>query len=79
MDKFYISYFILTYNNKSTHSATGHTPVQARDKKNELNIHLKMELNKKSSRKYPHLEINDKVKIYRKRKTGEKQHSEFME
>ena len=38
---------LLTYNNKSTHSATGHTPVQARDKKNELNIHLKMELNKK--------------------------------
>jgi len=64
---------LLTYNHKSTHSATGHTPVQARDKKNELNVHLKMELNKKSSRKYPILEINDRVKIYRKRKTGEKQ------
>ena len=32
-----------------------------------------MELNKKSSRKYPPLEVNDKVRIYRKRKTGEKQ------
>lgn len=64
---------LLTYNHKLTHSATGHTPIQARDKKNELNIHLKMELNKKSSRKYPDLEINDRVKIYRKRKTGEKQ------
>jgi len=64
---------LLTYNHKLTHSATGHTPVQARDKKNELNIHLKMELNKKTSRKYPPLEINDRVKIYRKRKTGEKQ------
>ena len=64
---------LLTYNHKLTHSATGHTPVQARDKKNELNIHLKMELNKKTSRKYPPLEVNDRVKIYRKRKTGEKQ------
>jgi len=64
---------LLTYNHKLTHSAIGHTPVQARDKKNELNIHLKMELNKKTSRKYPPLEVNDRVKIYRKRKTGEKQ------
>ena len=32
-----------------------------------------MELNKKSTRKYPPLEVNDRVKIYRKRKTGEKQ------
>ena len=64
---------LLTYNNKLKHSATGHTPTAAREKKNELNIHLKMELNKKTSRKYPPLEINDRVKIYRKRKTGEKQ------
>ena len=34
---------LLTYNHKLIHSATGHTPVQAIDKKNELNIHLKME------------------------------------
>ena len=64
---------LLTYNRKSKHSATGHTPVQARDTKNALNVHLKMELNRKSSRKYPPLEVTDKVRIYRKRKTGEKQ------
>ena len=69
----YIYQILLTYNNKLKHSATGHTPTEARDKKNELNIHLKMELNKKTSRKYPPLEVNDRVKIYRKRKTGEKQ------
>ena len=72
MDDF-IYPILLTYNHKQKHSATGHTPIQARDKHNELNVHLKMELNKKHSKKYPPLEVNDRVKIYRKRKRGEKQ------
>ena len=64
---------MLTYNNKLKNRITKHTPAQARVQSNELNVKLNMELNKKSSRKYPLLEVGDKVKIYRKRKTGEKQ------
>ena len=64
---------MLLYNHKMKHSATGHTPSQAKDKKNQLNVHLSMELIKKSSRKYPPLDVGDHVKIYRKRKAGEKQ------
>lgn len=64
---------LLTYNNKLKHRTTGHTPAEARIKSNELKVKLNMELHKKSSRKYPPLEVDDRVKIYKKRKTGEKQ------
>ena len=64
---------LLTYNNKLKHRTTGHTPAEARLTSNELKIKLNMELHKKSSRKYPPLDVGDRVKIYKKRKTGEKQ------
>ena len=64
---------MLTYNNKLKNRITKHTPAQARVQSNELNVKLSVEISKKSSRKYPLLEVGDKVNIYRKRKTGEKQ------
>ena len=50
------------------HSATGMTPIQARDEKNHMKVKLNLELKRKSTRKYPPVEIGDKVKIYTKKK-----------
>ena len=35
------------------------------ERKNELDVKLKLELNRKSTRKYPPIEENDKVRIYK--------------
>ena len=69
----YIFEILLTYNNKLKHSSTKYTPNEARQEKNELNIKLNLTLHKKHTRKYPILEIGSKVKIYRKKRTGEKE------
>ena len=64
---------ILTYNNKLIHSSTKFTPSNARLKKNELDVRLNLLLHKKHSRIYPDLNEGDKVKIYKKKKVGEKE------
>ena len=69
----YIYQILLTYNNKMIHKSTGHTPHDAKLEKNTLNVKLNMELHGKHNRKYPELQINDKVKIYKKHRTGDKE------
>ena len=63
---------LVTYNFKNVHSSTNFTPDEARKPKNELNVRLSLELNRVTKRKYPEIEVNDKVRIYRKRKNFEK-------
>ena len=58
---------LVMYNYKMVSRATGFTPNEARQKKNELNVKLKLELNRKTTRKYPPIEVNDKVRIYKKK------------
>ena len=58
---------LVMYNYKMVSSATGFTPNEARQKKNELQVKLKLELNRKTTRKYPPIEVNDKVRIYKKK------------
>jgi hypothetical protein len=67
----------LTYNNKLKHSTTKFTPNEARQKGNELNVKLNMLLHQKHNRYYPLLEVGSKVKIYRKKRTGEKSHTSY--
>ena len=67
----------MTYNNKLKHSSTNHTPNEARNNKNELNVKINMLMHSKHNRKYPMLKIGDKVKIYRKKRTGEKSHTSY--
>ena len=69
----YIFEILLTYNNKLKHSATKYTPKEARESKNELNVKLNLILHKKHTRTYPILEVGSKVKIFRKKRTGEKE------
>ena len=58
---------LVMYNYKMVSSATGFTPNNAREKKNELNVKLKLELGRKTTRRYPPVEVNDKVRIYKKK------------
>ena len=73
--KDFIFEILLTYNNKLKHSSTKFTPNEARDSKNELNVRLNMLMHQKHNRKYPILEVGNKVKIYRKKKVNEKGHT----
>ena len=65
---------LFVYNYKNEHSATGMTPMQAREPKNEMKVRLRLELKRKSTRKYPDVVIGNKVKIYTKKKQFEKEH-----
>jgi hypothetical protein len=64
---------LLTYNNKSVHSTTKHTPNEARKNKNEFNVKLNLLLHKKHDRLYPPLNVGDNVKIYKKKHTFDKE------
>jgi len=68
----YIFPILLTYNNKLVHSATGFTPNDARKPENGLQVFLNIKMKAKKNRVYPDVEKGDKVKIYQKRKPGEK-------
>ena len=59
----YIFEFCLTYNNKMVSSVTKMTPKDARMKKNELDVKMNISLQAKSNRKYPAVEVSDKVKL----------------
>ena len=69
----YIFEVLLTYNNKMEHSATKMTPKEAMKEKNELKARNNMYQQAVRTRKYPIISVSDKVKIYRKRKVGEKE------
>ena len=66
---------LLTYNNKLKHSATKYTPNQARDEKHELNAKLNLTLHKHHTRKYPIIQVLDRVNIFRKKGITEKERS----
>ena len=69
----YIFEILLTYNNKMEHSAIKMTPKEAMKEKNELKAKQNMTRQATRTRKYPEISVGDKVKIYRKRKAGEKE------
>ena len=69
----YLHEILLTYNNAMKHSSHGLEPIEARKKKNELNVKLKLSMNAKTNRIYPEVDVGDTVKILRKRKPNEKE------
>ena len=69
----YIFEILLTYQNKMVSSATKMTPKDARMKKNELDVKMNISLQAKSNRKYPAVEVSDKVKLMRKKAITEKE------
>jgi len=69
----YITEFMLTYNNKDVHSATGLVPNEARRERNEFKGTRNGSVRAKKERMYPTLEVGDKVKIMRKKAITEKE------
>jgi len=61
------------YNNKMEHSGTGMTPNEARKEENDFEARTNMEIKRISTRKYPELNVGDKVRIYKKRKAFDKE------
>ena len=64
---------LLTYNNKMVSSTTKFTPIEARKRKNELEVKLNISLQAKRNRTYPEIEVGDSVKIMRKKGISEKE------
>ena len=71
----YIFEIMMTYNNKNIHSAINMTPNQARKKENEFKAMISVALRAKKERKYPELNVSDRVKILRKKAITEKERS----
>ena len=74
----YIFEILLTYNNKMEHSTIKMTPKEAMKEKNELKARQNMTNQATRTRKYPNISTGDKVRIYRKRKPGEKRKGRNM-
>ena len=56
------------YNTRMTHHTIGITPNEATKPENHLDVRLKLEMSRKSNRKYPELKVGDKVRKYDKKK-----------
>ena len=59
---------LLTYSNKLNHSSTKMTPKDAANQSNEVDVKSNLELRSKRSRRYPPLNVGDRVKVLRKKK-----------
>ena len=64
---------LLTYNNKNVHSTINMTPSNARQKTNQTEVRTNTFINSTQSRTYPTIKKGDGVKIFRKKKVGEKE------
>ena len=71
--KDYLFEVLLIYNNKDVHSATKMTPKDAKKDVNQLLVKTNLELNRVSNRKYPELNVNDNVKLYKKKALFDKE------
>ena len=61
------------YNNKMKSSVTNFTPTEARNPDNLVYVKINLELNRKQNRRYPDIEVGDKIKIYKKKKLFDKE------
>ena len=64
---------MLTYNDRTKHSATGMTPKQARKKENECKAMVNVASKARKERIYPELFVGSKVEIVRKKAMTEKE------
>ena len=64
---------LLKYNLRMVNRTIGLTPNEATKSKNEAHVRAMLELNAIRKRKYPEIKVGDRVKIYKKKKTFEKE------
>ena len=75
----YLPAVLKKYNEQMVHSATGLTPEDATKEENEFFAKTNLEVKRISNRKYPELKEGDRVKVYKKKKKGDKEHVSFWE
>ena len=63
---------MLTYNNKLKHDSHGFTPADAAQRENSMDVKMNLEMKAKKTRKYPDLDDNDSVRIYKKKEKMKK-------
>jgi hypothetical protein len=61
------------HTNKEIHSATGMTPTEAREEHNDHAVRASLVVHSVKNRVYPELRLGDRVRVYRKRKTFDKE------
>jgi hypothetical protein len=66
---------LLTYNSKNVHTATGLTPDQAKLDKYRLQVKMNLELHRISKRRYPTIDVDDQVKLYKKKGRFDKENT----
>jgi hypothetical protein len=54
-------------------SVTNFTPTETRNPDNLVYVKIYLELNRKQNRRYPNIEVGDKIKIYKKKKLFDKE------
>ena len=64
---------MLTYYNKQKHSSTNKTPHEARKDTHQADVKANLEIRALKNRRYPILNVGDKVKLMRKKKINEKE------
>ena len=69
----YIFQVMVTYNNKQKHSSTNKTPNEARKETHQADVKANLEIRALKNRRYPVLNVGDKVKVMRKKKIEEKE------
>jgi hypothetical protein len=70
---------MLTYNNKMVHSSIKMTPNEATKPGNAIDVKTNIQLQATFTRKYPELEVDSSVKIYKKKTLGQTERvSSFM-
>ena len=65
---------LLKYNFKSVHTSTKLTPNEADKTENQFYVKLNLELNRVRKRIYPDVDIDDNVKVYKKKDKLDKEH-----
>ena len=65
---------LLKYNFKSVHTSTKLTPNEADKTENQFYVKLNLELNRVHKRRYPDVDIDDNVKVYKKQDKLDKEH-----
>ena len=61
------------YKNVRKHRTIGMSPLLATEEKNQDDVRLNLELNRKEGRKYPPIKEGDRVRVYKKKQLGEKE------
>jgi hypothetical protein len=71
---FMLPKIMLVYNNYKIHSTIKMTPKEARKPEHIDNVSANLEAKRVTNREYPNIEVNDKVRIMRKKKNFEKEY-----